>query len=203
MQSHDTTNVTPKLCECGCGQPAPIAQRTVIQYGHVKGQPVRFVLGHNNRLRHKPLFEYFWDNVQRAEPNECWLWQGSHINGYGKIYRAGMTHLAHRFSYEIHKGVIPKGMSICHACDTPLCVNPAHLWLGTRADNTLDMFTKGRAKPAKGEHHHFHKLTENDIHGIRSRYAQGELQRVLAQEYGVNRSHISMIVHRKVWKHIP
>lgn len=86
----------------------------------------------------------FWRYVNKTE--FCWLWTGA-INGsnsYGYLWDGTRGLRAHRYSYEIHKGEIPEGMLVCHTCDTPLCVNPAHLFLGTVKTNAEDMVAKGR-----------------------------------------------------------
>lgn len=87
----------------------------------------------------------FWARVQKTE--SCWLWTGKPRNGdgYGQMRVNTRKEYPHRFSYMIHKGPIPKGMVLCHTCDNPACVNPEHLWVGTVADNVLDMHRKGRA----------------------------------------------------------
>lgn len=91
----------------------------------------------------------FWDFVKRTET--CWLWQG-HLNakGYGQISRhlSRKRYMAHRVSYQIHKGIIPNGMLVCHSCDVRNCVNPSHLWIGTNNENMLDMKNKKRGRNA-------------------------------------------------------
>lgn len=85
------------------------------------------------------------------EPNSgCWLWTaGVGIGGYGRLWcGAGLTRYAHRFSYELAFGPVPSGMFVCHRCDTPACVNPDHLFLGTHRDNMRDMQQKGRVQNA-------------------------------------------------------
>lgn len=86
------------------------------------------------------------------EPNTgCWLWEGP-----GKVYgdmRVDYTYVpAHRFSYETFVGSIPEGMMACHKCDTPMCVNPEHLFLGTNLDNMTDAIRKGRMAWQKQNH---------------------------------------------------
>jgi len=101
----------------------------------------------------RSLVERFWSYVDKnLSTSGCWLWTGSTrgtIYQYGMLW-AGSRHIgAHRFSYELHVGPIPdggdtRGMCICHSCDNSLCVNPAHLFLGTHTDNMRDKVQKGR-----------------------------------------------------------
>ncbi len=87
----------------------------------------------------------FWPKVIKT--NGCWEWIGARcLTGHGKFWYNKRLGEAHRFSYEIHVGSIPKGMVICHKCDNPPCVNPEHLFLGTMKDNSQDMMAKGRGK---------------------------------------------------------
>jgi hypothetical protein len=88
----------------------------------------------------------FWEKVEKSEG--CWLWTASrHTDGYGRF---GPNHAeakrAHRVAYELEVGPIPPGMLVCHRCDTPLCVRPDHLFLGTIGDNNRDMEAKGRSR---------------------------------------------------------
>lgn len=87
----------------------------------------------------------FWSQVDKTA--DCWVWKGTATrDGYGQqmINAMGRPVTAHRMSYSIHVGPIPKGMCVMHACDNPPCVNPAHLKLGTHLDNMRDMVAKGR-----------------------------------------------------------
>lgn len=80
----------------------------------------------------------------------CWLWQGAKRNGYGRIRRGRGFVAAHRLVYEVVNGRVAKGL-VCHRCDVPACVNPAHLFLGTAKDNTQDMVAKGRGRSSVRE----------------------------------------------------
>jgi hypothetical protein len=84
--------------------------------------------------------------IKINEVTQCWEWQGGTNNiGYGMIRDDKKMRTAHRVSYEEHNDIkIPAGMCVCHQCDNPLCINPAHLFLGTRKQNTHDMIKKGR-----------------------------------------------------------
>ncbi|KKK76925.1 hypothetical protein LCGC14_2858760 [marine sediment metagenome] len=81
----------------------------------------------------------------------CWLWMAhKNPNGYGTLRVDSVDFPAHRYSWMLHKGRIPEGLCVLHKCDTPLCVNPEHLWLGTKKDNTHDAIKKGRMHWQKG-----------------------------------------------------
>jgi hypothetical protein len=96
----------------------------------------------------EPLEQRFWRKVDKAGPNECWLWKGtlSEPNGYGLISNGHNKPWlrAHRVSWQLANGRDPGDLFVCHSCDNRTCVNPAHLWLGTNTDNLKDMVAKGR-----------------------------------------------------------
>lgn len=86
----------------------------------------------------------FFEKYTPVTESGCWLWDGATTKGYGNLGINGKTHLAHRLSWQIHFGEIPKGLLVCHKCDVPACVNPNHLFLGTVSDNAIDSVRKGR-----------------------------------------------------------
>lgn len=95
----------------------------------------------------KTLRERFDRKFEKRGPDECWPWTGAREkSGYGRIHVSSYRSpgWAHRVSYELAVGVIPEGMEVCHTCDNPSCVNPAHLFVGTTKDNALDKVAKGR-----------------------------------------------------------
>lgn len=105
--------------------------------GYMGANRTSFKKGDNSR----PLSERFWEKVKKTEA--CWLWTGSKNNmGYGRINIDGIVKLAHRVSFEMKHGTTK--LHILHRCDTPLCVNPLHLFAGTQKDNLRDMAAKGR-----------------------------------------------------------
>lgn len=134
-------------CQCGCGNETRIAQYDSEQrYNVFKGQPYRFFSRHNRQNDSKE--RRFWSRASKPSLNACWEWQGGKTSdGYGASAIRNKSALAHRVAWELANGPIPAGMEVCHRCDNPPCVNPAHLFLGSHADNIRDMFAKGRGNP--------------------------------------------------------
>jgi hypothetical protein len=149
----------------------------------------------------------FWAKVAQKGEAECWEWTGCNINGgYGRFGVAGAMQLAHRVSWFIAHGPIPysegyHGTCVLHRCDNTSCVNPDHLFLGTNQDNVDDMVAKGRDNKAKGSAHGVAVLTEEDVRRIR-KIGRAVTQQVLADQFGVDRSHIGKILRRKSWRHL-
>lgn len=140
----------------------------------------------------------FWQKVHIGEA--CWPWLGARTSaGYGQLVygRHPQKIYAHRFSYELHFGAIPHGMVICHKCDNPACVRPDHLFVGSQADNMADCSAKGRI--AHGARSGSARLSEVDVLEVRRRVAAGELHRVIAADFGVARSTVSLIATGKRW----
>lgn len=178
----------------------------------------------------------FWSKVDNCSaPNGCWLWVASTSKGYGDFRVGGKTLKAHRVAWSMAHGQIPHdggthGICVCHNCDNPLCCNPAHLFLGTNADNMRDKKEKGRQahghthgsktmperlargvkngafthpeRLARGERQGLAKLTEDIVRAIRARRASGEMGTALAREFGVNKQVIWAVVQRKTWRHV-
>ena len=147
--------------------------------------------------------ERFWSKVQKGEPGECWLWTaGLRHGGYGQFrWDTGTTMQAHRVAFELTHGPIPDGQVVRHKCDVPGCCNPAHLELGTTADNNRDRDERGRG--AKGGARGHARLTDEQVVEIRARYAAGGVSlRVLPMDYPLSSVVIGKIVRGETWKHV-
>lgn len=136
----------------------------------------------------------FWKFVDASGPGECWLWTGSKFDsGYGRFTLTPgppkKYARAHRWAWEQVHGPVPDGLILRHACDTPECVNPGHLSLGTPQDNMDDMVHRHRGQTRK--------LDDGTVSEIQRRYAEGAVRQVdLAAEFGTTQAHVSRIVRR-------
>lgn len=148
------------------------------------------------------LHTLFWLRADKSGgPDACWLWlggRGSH--GYGQLRVEKRWKQAHRVAWELANGAIPAGLCICHKCDVPLCVNPAHLFAGTHAENMADRDGKGRQVVLRGEQIGVSKLTAQNVSEARQLYAAGGVtHRQLAERYGVCRATIQHVLSGRHW----
>jgi hypothetical protein len=143
----------------------------------------------------------------------CWLWTGSvfkHRGGYGQFYDDDQrVRRAHRVAFEEHHGIaLTSDEVVLHLCDTPLCVRPDHLAIGTQADNLADMRRKGRghlfteATAERGTDRYNAKLDPDKVRRLRAARAAGESITALAREIGVTQAAAQMAAVGKTWKHI-
>jgi len=127
----------------------------------------------------------FWPKVQKTPT--CWLWVAGKTHfGYGRFTAGGVGSQidAHRFSWELHHGPIPAGMHVCHHCDTPACVNPGHLFLGTHSDNMRDASQKGRLKSGRTHCRRGHAFTpENTLTAARGRECLACRRQIAREHY--------------------
>lgn len=144
----------------------------------------------------------FWSKVAIAGPDECWEWQGAKTkSGYGWFSYQGAPRLAHRVAWELTNGPIPDGLFYCHKCDNPNCVNPAHSFLGTAAENNADM--RGKRRHVVGENSPRAKLTEAQARSIANDYlVNNKTQHELAADYGVDIITVNNILNGATWKHL-
>jgi Autographiviridae endonuclease len=143
------------------------------------------------------LYETFWEHAKR-DASGCLIWQRNrHPQGYGVLKTADHRSVyAHREAWARTFGRVPSGLHVLHTCDNPPCIEPAHLFLGTHADNMGDMVRKGRASQAptcSGERHPFAKLTDAQVVEIRRARSEGVPVKVLAKTYRISRGHVSMV----------
>ena len=142
----------------------------------------------------------FWSKVSKGAPDACWEWQGWRCRGYGQIResdRRSRALKAHRVSWALHNGSIPDGLVVRHRCDNPGCVNPAHLELGTQADNVRDMVERGRGRGCLGTANGRSKLTFLQVAEIRSSDATSY---ALSKVYGVSETQITRIRRGQAWR---
>lgn len=156
-------------------------------------------------LERRDIPERFWASVATAGPNECWPWVGNRNRaGYGRMGIGQALILAPRVSFFLAHGRLPEPHCL-HTCDNPSCVNPAHLYEGTPADNVADAVKRGRKTDPpvhRGERAYTAKLTPDHVRDIRVAFANGVRQRDLAKHHGVDRHTIQRVVARKTWQHV-
>ena len=141
------------------------------------------------------ILENFEKRVQKTD--SCWMYLGPpDSSGYGQTMVSGLS--AHRLAYRLYVGPIPPGLVVRHKCDIRLCVNPAHLTVGTQKDNIQDAVAKGRM--ASGERNGKAKLSEKDVSEIRQLYQSGYTQQKLGKLYNVAHSTIGRILSSTTWK---
>lgn len=173
------------MCQCGCGKKAPIANHTNKKRGIVKGQPLRYIQGHNGKNRPSGRIEFVINKT-----TGCWEWKRSLTSkGYGHLTINNKQILAHRFLYEQQYGPIPEGYELDHLCGNKACINPLHLEPVSHAENC-------RRGPRA-------KLTWNIVKDIRDSLSSGIPRNQLAEKYEVDISTIRNIANNKAWNEYP
>lgn len=160
-----------------------------------------------------PIRERFWAKVDKGgsvpvhcpERGQCSVWtEHTAEAGYGQFcLRRGEFRLAHVVSYALTNGPVPPRAHVCHHCDNPPCVRPDHLFLGTAADNSADMFAKGRQGPRHpGSERANARLTEEQVKAIRAVLPYFGRDAGLAREFGVSQTTIRKIFAGRAWRHV-
>lgn len=155
-----------------------------------------------NQFTHLSLSERLERSIHYEVNSGCWLWSGAmERHGYGRLFGSdGHIQSAHRASWEIHNGPIADGLCVCHRCDTPACVNPSHLFLGSQRENIQDASRKRRTP--LGERQGHSKLKNAEVLEIRRLAASGEKQKDIGRRFGIAQPTVSEIVARRRWPHI-
>lgn len=185
------------ICQCGCGGKTKIAYRTQSSCGWIKGEPLKFIRWHNGGQK-KDINESFWSKVDKG--HGCWNWLASrHRNGYGQCTGiSGGMDRAHRVAWKLVNGDIPIGLCVLHRCDNRACVNPKHLFLGTKKDNSQDALVKGRW-PC-GEKSSSAKLNMVSVSKIKVLAKESISQDNIANMFDVSQATVSRILRGERWK---
>jgi len=158
----------------------------------------------------KAIIDRFFTHVNKDTESGCWEWTASIRSSYGSFHLNGKTAQAHRTSWVIHFGDIPKDADdhyrtkhVLHTCDNHLCVNPAHLFLGDVHDNMSDKIRKHRQNTPKGSEAANSKLNEEKVMEARRLFMFERVKlKTLAERYGVSVPAIQKAIYRKTWKHV-
>lgn len=157
----------------------------------------------NPRKRAEEFVSFMRQVAIGAEKGSCWLWTGGGGDGrYGHFSINGGSIRCHRWIYEFVCEPIPDGQVIRHRCDNPKCVNPAHLEVGTYAQNTADAVQRGRWANRQGVKHPLAVLGEVEVKEIRRLASCGMTQKQIATRYEISSQHVGKIVRRESWGHI-
>jgi len=173
----------------------------------------------------KKFRKRFWAQVEKGSGSACWVWRGYlRKDGYGQLQcraASGMPLYVHRVAWELRNGPPPAGAHVLHRCDTPACVRPGHLFLGTHLDNVQDRVVKGRTASGDnngartcpernpfvknggsglcGAEHPQARLTEEQVVQLRARFAAGERRADIAAAFGISVTHVYRIGGGKNW----
>jgi hypothetical protein len=148
----------------------------------------------------------FWSKVEKRGPDECWEWKlAKDRDGYGVFSVGpghGRQHRANRVAWGLTHGPIAAGLCVCHRCDNRGCCSPAHLFLGTNAENSRDRDAKGRLVTSRGNALPQAKLTPESVAEIRQLLGTGVAQEAVGRRFGVTQGTISFIARGKTWAHV-
>ena len=196
MSAKERRKGAARLCECGCGRPAPLAPHTDRRRGWLVGQPLRFVHGHNARRS----MESFYEVRDGDYKTPCWIWLGgTNERGYGRYKHNGRMRPAHRVLYELRHGPVPSALQMDHLCRNPRCVNPDHLEPVTAGENTR---RSGVAKLNREDVYEIRRLasielTVRQLAGKKRRRMGFQVE--LAQRFGISPTTIKQIVRGDRW----
>lgn len=191
-----------------CGKTRRLTRVTVANMAWSPGMPNRYS---SNKI---PIYQRFWDTLDKS--GECWLWTGA-INQhshYGRLTVAQKDLWAHRVAWELTHGPVPHGLLVLHRCDVRTCCRPEHLFLGTAADNSADMVTKGRVRrdhslwhknpeTTRGENNPRAKLTDDQVRAIRElRRTVGLTYKEIGLRFGISKQTAWQVGEARRWRHL-
>jgi hypothetical protein len=195
------------LCKCDCGNKKVIYGASLrngdIQSCGCFSREIRSIKTRERNLNKTPmsLFDRFKEKYEVVTETGCWIWTAAcNRHGYGLMgprCKNGMS--AHRASWTIHKGPIPEGLCVLHHCDTPSCVNPHHLFIGTFSDNMQDMLKKGRRTSPSGENNHKTRITSQQAIDIKHSALK---PKELGKKYNIATNTVYGIRSGKTWKFV-
>ena len=146
----------------------------------------------------RTLAARFLEKVEKV-PGGCWLWTASLFpDGYGK-FQLDKSRKAHKVAYELFVAPVPEGLHVLHTCDNRACVNPAHLWLGTNAENVADKVAKGRQHQPVGGANPKAVLDEAAVRRISN---DKRVAREVAADYGITAEYVRRIKQKRTWRHL-
>ena len=147
----------------------------------------------------KRFIEKFKSKTKKV--GDCLIWTGGNPKRYGYVWYEGKTQYVHRVAYKLFIGKIPRGNDVCHHCDVMACINPDHLFTGSRQDNMDDAARKGRI--ISGEKHKGSKLTNLEVSQLRRVYRKGGItEKELSRLYGITRSYTCAIINKRARRHL-
>ncbi len=152
----------------------------------------------------RDIAERFWEKVVKSDG--CWMWSGAtSTRGYGRfaVSVQDKSAEAHRMSWMLTHGSVPPGQCVLHRCDTPPCVRPDHLFIGTKRDNAIDRQQKGRSASQIGFNNANAKVSESDVIDIRTLAALGATAKALAEAFSIDPTNVRHILRRATWSHVP
>lgn len=162
--------------------------------------------------RYKSNKDRFLEKVNKDGPyvkrlkSKCWVWTAAKMGKpplfhYGQFSLDGKLDKAHRVSWRLFVGEIPKYQMVLHHCDNPECVNPRHLYIGNHQDNANDRIKRNRSR--KGEKSPVSKLTDKQVLAIRKIHKVNNFShQKIADQFNVCRETITQIINRRIWKHL-